>query len=108
MKVTSKISREEIVMEQNLLEKKDQQDQWISNLFKGIGAVEKMNKLKTNGPEESENVTTFRERWHRDKNVHRNNSVRSQMETNKSRERFSSCLTARKERTLARQKQQSS
>ena len=62
MKVTSKISREEIVMEQDLLEKKDQQDQWISNLFKGIGAVEKMNKLKTNGPEESENVTTFRER----------------------------------------------
>ena len=33
-------------MEQNLLEKKDQQDQWISNLFKGIGAVEKMKKLK--------------------------------------------------------------
>ena len=28
-------------MEQNLLEKKDQLDQWISNLFKGIGAVEK-------------------------------------------------------------------
>ena len=49
-------------MEQNLLEKKDQQDQWISNLFKGIGAVEKMNKLKTNGPEESENVTTFKDR----------------------------------------------
>ena len=77
MKVTSKISREEIVMEQSLLEKKDRQDQWISNLFKGIGAVEKMNKLETNSPEESENVTTFRERWHRDKNVHRNNSVRS-------------------------------
>ena len=32
-------------------------EHWISNLFKGIGAAEKMNKLKTNGPGESENVT---------------------------------------------------
>ena len=32
-------------------------EHWISNLFKGIGAAEKMNKLKTNGPEERENVT---------------------------------------------------
>ena len=32
-------------------------EHWISNLFKGIGAAEKMNKLKTNCPEESENVT---------------------------------------------------
>ena len=32
-------------------------EHWICNLFKGIGAVEKMNKLKTNGTEESENVT---------------------------------------------------
>ena len=38
-------------------EKRIDAEQWISNLFKGIGAVEKMNKLKTNGPEESENVT---------------------------------------------------